>query len=165
MKKCLIALFFLFSIVGFGQVGINTTSPSTTLDVNGNLRVRSLSGGTMVSDTMGNLATVPFKVVAAGKIHPNGTPIKITGATITRLNRGDYNVSFSSALPDSHYIVMMSIKDCGGNCDGNNNYDDPGISYYDQTASGFRINIGDSDNGNSAKTDVDLEFMFIVYAI
>jgi hypothetical protein len=165
MKNIFFALSILFSMVSFSQVGINTTSPSTTLDVNGDLRVRNLSGGTMVSDDMGNLATVPFKVVAAGKIHPNGTPIKITGATITRVNKGDYSVSFSSILPNSHYIVMMSIKDCGGNCDGNNNYDDPGISYYDQTASGFRINIGDSDNGNSAKTDIDLEFMFIVYAI
>lgn len=53
----------------------------------------------------------------------------------------------------------LRVKDC----DGNNKYDDLGINYYDQTASGFRIMIGDCNDGNSVKTDVDLEF--IVYAI
>lgn len=157
-------VFFSISL-GFSQVGVNTTTPTADLDVNGSLRVRTLGGGTLVSDNSGNLSAAPFKIIAAGKIHPNGSPIKITGATITRVDRGDYKVSFSSSMPDSHYIIMLSIKDCGGNCDGNNNYDDPGITYYNQTNTGFYVNIGDSDNGASAKTDVDLEFMFVVYAI
>lgn len=36
----------LFSITSFSQVGINTTTPTTTLDVNGNIRVRDLSNRT-----------------------------------------------------------------------------------------------------------------------
>ncbi len=32
----------LFGVTGFSQVGINTTNPSSTLDVNGTVRVRSL---------------------------------------------------------------------------------------------------------------------------
>lgn len=44
----------------------------------------------------------------------------------------------------------LRVKDC----DGNNKYDDLGINYYDQTVSGFRINIGDCNDGNSVKTDV-----------
>lgn len=165
MKKGVFFVLFFYSLMGFGQVGINTTSPSTTLDVNGDVRIRSLNGGTMVSDEMGNLTSVPFKVMAAGKVHPNGTIYKATGATVSRLDRGHYRVNFSSAMSDSNYIVMLSIKDCGGNCNGNASYDDPGISYYNQNVSGFNINIGDSDNGNVGKVDVDLEFMFIVYAI
>ncbi|CAM1357724.1 hypothetical protein THALO_70180 [Tenacibaculum halocynthiae] len=85
-------------------------------------------------------------------------------ATITRINEGDYQVTFTTAMSDANYIIQLAIKDCGGNCPGNSNtnYDDPGITYYNQTASGFRVNIGDSDNGGNQKDDIDLEFMFSV---
>ncbi|CAM4047415.1 MULTISPECIES: hypothetical protein [Flavobacterium] len=56
---------------------------------------------------------------------------------------------------------MLSVKDF----DGNNNYDNLEIAYLNQTNAGFYINDGDSDNGRSVKTDVDLEFMFVVYSI
>ncbi|WP_445710211.1 hypothetical protein [Flavobacterium sp.] len=56
---------------------------------------------------------------------------------------------------------MLSVKDF----DGNNNYDNLEIAYFNQTNAGFYINDGDSDNGRSVKTDVDLEFMFVVYSI
>ncbi len=42
MKYFYIFLFFLFSINSFSQVGINTTSPTNTLDIDGDLRVRAL---------------------------------------------------------------------------------------------------------------------------
>lgn len=38
-------LFLLFSISAFSQVGINTTDPTSTLDVNGTIRVRSMYSG------------------------------------------------------------------------------------------------------------------------
>ncbi|KPH13171.1 hypothetical protein AMQ68_11860 [Chryseobacterium sp. ERMR1:04] len=41
MKKNLMALILFPSIV-FSQVGINTTTPTNTLDVNGDLRVRQI---------------------------------------------------------------------------------------------------------------------------
>jgi len=39
MKKLIL---LLFPIITFSQVGVNTTSPSATLDVNGDLRVRQI---------------------------------------------------------------------------------------------------------------------------
>jgi hypothetical protein len=87
--------------------------------------------------------------------------------TVTRINEGDYQVTFSTALANANYIIQLSILDCGGDCPGNTtaNNDDPGITYYNQTAAGFRVNIGDSDNGSTPKDDIDLEFMFTVILI
>ncbi|CAM1371501.1 hypothetical protein TPENAI_61121 [Tenacibaculum litopenaei] len=85
-------------------------------------------------------------------------------ASVTRDSEGDYQVTFTTAMSSANYIIQLSIRDCGGNCPGNTNanYDDPGITYYDQTATGFKVNIGDSDNGTNQKDDIDLEFMFSV---
>ncbi|PQJ19718.1 hypothetical protein [Tenacibaculum sp. SG-28] len=85
-------------------------------------------------------------------------------ATVTRIDEGDYEITFTNAMDDMNYIIQLTVKDCGGNCPGNSNsnYDDPGITYYDQTETGFKVNIGDSDNGTNQKDDIDLEFMFTV---
>ncbi|MCK8522148.1 hypothetical protein M0D21_11245 [Aquimarina sp. D1M17] len=99
-----------------------------------------------------------------GKVSGAGAAIKILNATVSRIDEGDYQITFTSAMPDANYIIQLSILDCGGDCPGNTgqNYDDPGITYYSQTTTGFRVNIGDSDNGTNQKDDIDLEFMFTV---
>lgn len=45
MKKTTLILIFLIfiKVPSFSQVGVNTTDPQRTLDVNGNLRIRSIS--------------------------------------------------------------------------------------------------------------------------
>ncbi|WP_143032071.1 beta strand repeat-containing protein [Tenacibaculum sp. MAR_2009_124] len=102
--------------------------------------------------------------VAAGKVSGAGTALKIYGATVTRVDEGDYQVTFTTPRSDANYVIQLSIADCAGDCPGNTttNYDDPGVTYYQQTANGFRVNIGDSDNGGNQKDDIDLEFMFNV---
>ena len=49
-KSVFIVLFFI-SFCSFGQVGINTTNPLSTLDLNGNLSVKvlTLNGGNSVA--------------------------------------------------------------------------------------------------------------------
>lgn len=42
MKKL---IFLLIPAIAFGQVGINTTTPTATLDVNGNMRIRTIQTG------------------------------------------------------------------------------------------------------------------------
>jgi len=44
-------MLFLFSFCSFGQVGINTTNPLSTLDLNGNLSIKvlTLNGGNSVA--------------------------------------------------------------------------------------------------------------------
>ncbi|RNC87497.1 MAG: hypothetical protein ED555_14300, partial [Allomuricauda sp.] len=106
-------------------------------------------------------------IYSMGKINGNGTAAAIYQATVSRINEGDYQITFTTALPNANYIIQLSTLDCGGDCPGNTgaNYDDPGISYYNQTTTGFRVNIGDSDNGTTQKDDIDLEFMFTVMTI
>lgn len=71
MKKKNFAILFVISTSAFAQVGINTNDPSKTLDVNGEVRVRTLpAGGTidniLVADTSGNLRIVPRSSFGGG---------------------------------------------------------------------------------------------------
>lgn len=43
MKKIILALLLTSCVFGFSQVGIGTTNPLNTLDVNGDVRIRSVS--------------------------------------------------------------------------------------------------------------------------
>lgn len=44
MKKGVLVLIILFNFCStYGQVGVNTSSPTETLDVNGTIRVRNIS--------------------------------------------------------------------------------------------------------------------------
>ncbi|MFL1896995.1 beta strand repeat-containing protein, partial [Aquimarina sp. 2-A2] len=127
-------------------------------------QVVSANAGNQVTAGTDGGAFFASPVKAIGKVLGTGVAAKIRNATVTRLDEGDYQITFASAMPDAHYIIQLSILDCGGDCPGNStsNYDDPGISYYAQTTTGFRVNIGDSDNGTNQKDDIDLEFMFTV---
>ena len=165
IPTCLLFITFIFTQSSFSQVGVNTTNPdpSAALDVNGNVRVRSLSSGAVYSDVDGDLTNSGPQIIAAGVVQGNGTAIKIYGATITRINEGDYQVTFTTARPTANYVINLTTIDCGGNCNGSTgNYDDPGIAYYQRQTTGFRVNVGDSDNGSTAKDDIDIEFSFSV---
>ena len=107
------------------------------------------------------------KIASTGKIGGNGTALSIYGASVSRIDEGDYQVTFNSPLANAHYIIQLTILDCGGDCPGNTtaNYDNPSITYYDQTPSGFKVNIGDSDNGTIEKDDIDLEFMYTIITL
>jgi len=101
---------------------------------------------------------------AVGKINGDGTAAAIYGATVARLDEGDYQVTFANAAPNVNYVIQLTTFDCKGDCPGNStdNYDNPGITYYEQLTTGFKVNIGDSDNGATEKDDIDLEFMFTI---
>ncbi|WP_218110665.1 hypothetical protein, partial [Ostreibacterium oceani] len=96
-------------------------------------------------------------VKAMGKVAANGTALKIKGATVTRVNPGDYQVTFTNVRPDANYVIQLTLRDSAGI--GNDAY---GISYYNQLPGGFRVNIGDDDNGAGNRIDRDFEFMFMV---
>lgn len=62
MKNILSALLFCVVIISYAQVGVNTDNPSRTLDINGDLRVRTLNKVTiadypdvLVTDADGNI--------------------------------------------------------------------------------------------------------------
>ncbi|MGB3776156.1 MAG: hypothetical protein WA951_12950, partial [Leeuwenhoekiella sp.] len=151
------------------NVGIGTNAPTAKLQVNGTLRYVDATPGNdnnkvLTSDANGNASWQPIagipQTVAAGLVAPNGTAIKINGATVTRINLGDYQVTFSTARDSRNYIINLATIDCMDSADCP--FDDPGIAYYDRQTTGFKINIGDSDNGGTAKEDIDIEFTFSV---
>ncbi|CAM1373006.1 hypothetical protein TXIAM_50151 [Tenacibaculum xiamenense] len=136
------------------EAGTNQTANVVAAETDNKLTVGANGGAYFAGPT----------TVAAGKVSGAGAALKIYGATVTRVNEGDYQVTFTTARADANYVIQLSILDCNGDCPGNTtaNYDDPGITYYNQTTTGFRVNIGDSDNGTNQKDDIDLEFMFNV---
>jgi hypothetical protein len=71
MKWTILAIL-LFSITGYAQVGIATTSPTATLDVNGSMRIRSTISNNresvakdsiLVTDKNGNVQRISSKMV------------------------------------------------------------------------------------------------------
>lgn len=163
-KKTILGVFFLIPLFAISQVGVNTTSPTATLDVNGTARVRSFTQqGIIETDVSGNLSVNPVKVVALGKVNGAGTALKIMGATTTRLSKGNYRVTFSAPRPDANYIIMLTQLEAPGDL----NNDDLSISYFNQTANSFSVLVGNNDNGVNSResTPEDLEFSFVVYDI
>lgn len=118
-------------------------------------------------DTVSDLLNNFPMIYATGKVNGSGTALTIHRSSVMRIDEGDYQITFDTSLPDTEYIIQVSVLDCGGDCPGNTteNYDNPGITYYDQQPEGFKVNIGDSDNGANPKDDIDLEFMFTVITL
>jgi hypothetical protein len=118
---------------GTGFVGIGTTGPSKTLDVNGTARVRTLpaTGTLMVTaDASGNLgaATLPTSesTTASSGLTRVGTDLRLGGALAgaTTVALGNNNLSFSSsggnvgigtsAAPTARLEVAGQVKITGG---------------------------------------------------
>ncbi len=141
-----------------GNVGIGTNEPSQRLDVNGNLRVRNLTKGAVVSDANGNLSIGPT-IVAAGKVNATGTAAKINGANVSKTSAGVYNVTFTTPRTNANYVIQLTVRRCAS-CGAT---DDSFTAYYtNQTTAGFTVNTGYNDNGATALVTTDTEFMFSV---
>ena len=98
------------------------------------------------------------EIIAAGKVSPNGTEIKVFGSTVTRVSLGVYQVTFDTALDNADYIIQLTMRAALTTT----TTDDPDLSYYDQQTNGFKVETGDNDNGNSPRDKQDFEFMFTV---
>lgn len=83
-------LFLVFSYSGFSQIGINTTNPTSTLDINGNISVKVL---TLNGNGTGT----------------NGSPILIDDAVYISLNPTVTNDKFQlpnpTLFPGRMYII------------------------------------------------------------
>ena len=140
-------LFLLFPILAISQVGINTTAPSNTLDVNGTTRVRSLTSGTTESDANGVLATAPYKSISMGVVDNSGTLLKGFGSTTSKINATTFRVTFITPQTDNDYIILLSGKR------RHLSYDNAGLNSFD-------III---DSNPASVTNFD--FNFVVYKL
>ncbi|WP_312511720.1 C-type lectin domain-containing protein [Chryseobacterium culicis] len=69
--KSLISIFIILPCFAYAQVGINTNTPTKTLDINGELRTRSLPQGTaaddiLSTDTNGNVRKIARTDLSSG---------------------------------------------------------------------------------------------------
>jgi len=146
MKTIIITLLLLLPISTFSQVGISTTTPTETLDVNGTLRVRSLTNGTVQSSSTGVLSVAPYKAVAMAVCDVTGGIYKSFGiANVVRLNTTTYRVTFTVALPNNDYVVNFSAKQRL-------------LSYDNVTVNGFDIIVNTNPN-----TVPSFDFNFAVF--
>lgn len=127
-------LFLLLSLPLYSQVGISTTTPTETLDVNGSARVRSLTNGTVQSSSTGVLSVAPYKAVAMAVCDVTGGIYKSFGiANVVRLSTTTYRVTFIAALPNNDYVVNFSAKQRL-------------LSYDNVTVNGFDIIVNTNPN-------------------
>lgn len=173
MKKILLLLLLFITTIVLGQngkVGIGTTTPQETLHVAGDtstIRIDGLNSinndgndGTVTNvsvDTNGTLILTP-KIM--GKVARDGINVKVVGASVTKIGRGTYQVTFTTPMLDSDYLILLTKKRLN-----QNGYDDPNIGYYDQEPEGFKVEIENGDNGFIPGDEIDLEFMFKVEKI
>ena len=125
MKK--IALLLL-PMITYCQIGINTTSPSNDLDVNGGLRIRNLTDGSLESDFQGNLYSVPYKIKSIGIITESGVILKSYNVQSVELIGTDtYRITFVNPMPDNNYVVLLSST--------------RNVSYKNRTANYFDVEV------------------------
>ncbi|KPH14970.1 hypothetical protein [Chryseobacterium sp. ERMR1:04] len=125
MKTSFFSLGFLcISSFCLSQVGINTTAPTTSLDVNGTQRVRALNNATsdatytrnVVADANGNLgyttrsSAKPTPATYTGSMAVNAAPVTVaTGVSLSEFTPVITQYRGSTSLPTYRFF------DNGGN--------------------------------------------------
>lgn len=161
MRK--IIIISLFSVCLHAQVGINTTSPSRTIDVNGTLRVRTQTDqssnvsydNVLISDANGNVDYVKknhlnqqmvqlFNLTTLPSVNAGGTgtptPVSISNQSITLTKPAFVVINFSvpvtlaSAPSDGRLKILRTHL----NVDGTNVVRSTN-TYTNNTASGTNI--------------------------
>lgn len=120
MRNLLLILFF--PCLGFSQVGIQTTSPTATLDINGDLRIRTVNqvqreaaakDSILAVDAIGNVQRVTSKNVIEShfKSFIKGTLASGTGNTSITLTSGVATMKFTNIEFDlnSEYVPATGI--------------------------------------------------------
>jgi hypothetical protein len=95
-------------------------------------------------------------IVAYGKVNSNGIALRITGATVTRTNTGQYTVTLNNARTTANYIIQLSVLQSV------NNRDDINTSITGQTTTAFTVAVHEGDNGTGADTYRDRVWHFTV---
>lgn len=128
-------LFLLISIMTFSQVGIKTTQPTATLDVNGNLRVRKVIQGS-ISDSILVVNNGYVKKIALSQLQINSN----TCPNLSNTSTGYYLLFTStSSIPNPNSSLTISGKNfvSAGTWISNNTYY---YSYSNTTGQPINVN-------------------------
>lgn len=112
MKKVTLIYFMFYLSTFFGQVGVGTLNPTASLDINGNLRIRSISQNNnstgakdsiLVSNNVGNVMRVTSKQVIEShfKTFIKGSFISPSDVSLT-LSSGTRKIPFDFEEFDTH---------------------------------------------------------------
>jgi len=170
-----------------GNVGINTTSPTFNLDVNGNGRFRSttfstnstsgalvmaggisITGTNAASNTMGGGLTVAGGVgisqdlYVGGNIYFKGIDATVITGTQTigsNTSTGTYqaSVTLPRTMANTSYKIVGALKSTTNNTNVYN------VSFTNVTTTGFTANIYRLDALGSGWTDTNLTLSYVVY--
>lgn len=151
MKNYLIGAF-LFSITSYAQVGIGTTNPTATLDINGALRVRttdaniretSAKDSILVSDRYGNVQRISSKMVIESRLK-------------TFIKGG-----FSSSSDQSLAITSGTVKVPFNyeDFDENNEFDTSTNTFTAKTEGIYAINVQIKANSTSVATNFGVSIL------
>lgn len=135
-----------------GNVGIGTTGPTTTLDVNGTIKTNTAVTVGSASMTAPSGSAPLFGIRAWGSFRGSTTsPYPVTGvcggnvSSITKLaTTGEYGITFGVAMPHNNYAVVFG---------GSNANDGSGLATIgtdspwnvgNRTVNGFKIRVSDT---------------------
>lgn len=151
MKRILIACI-LFTVTGLAQVGIGTTSPTATLDVNGALRVRttdsniretSAKDSILVSDRYGNVQRISSKMVIESRLK---TFVK-----------GGFSAAADQSLTLSSGTVKIPFN--YEDLDENNEFDTSTNTFTAKTDGIYTINVQIKSNASSVATNFGVSIL------
>ncbi|WP_414845678.1 hypothetical protein [Chryseobacterium sp. IT-36CA2] len=122
MKKQISLLIFTLSTITYGQIGINTPTPTNTLDINGDLRVRSTVTNTSTNNLdvlMSNNTGVVSRITTQNFLKDLKTPANIFNAEQTT-NLTD-NLSGNNTVNKVQFGTINLIDTNAGTWNSNTN--------------------------------------------
>ncbi|MEO4006676.1 hypothetical protein [Flavobacterium sp. CAU 1735] len=108
--KLVFSFLFFLSLTCFSQVGIGTNTPGATLDVNGNLKIRTVSGVSGISDNIDRLAidteTKEVKVVRTETSTGSAFSMNYLVYYLNNTNE-DWVRNFNTKISAADYTVVV----------------------------------------------------------
>ncbi len=96
-------------------------------------------------------------ILSFGKVAANGSPVSVSGASVTRNSVGNYTVTLDNTAPTSNYIVQLTVDDPAASVEN------VSITLANQTSDEFDVLIRESDSGTLSVGLVDKQWHFIVF--
>lgn len=102
MKRFIIFSFFFTTSIGFSQVGINTTSPSETLEVNGTLKINTTNQPSIVTTKLGGIsADGVFRSINIG------SSLKLSENTLQSSNNYTFGAISPFTVKKNHNVDLL----------------------------------------------------------